>query len=115
MPVAAQVVIAAASLVVVVVSLVAAPGVQVANQDPRAIIGSKELVRITGPTGRTVEAIARVDTGATSTSIDQRMAEDLGFDLQDATRSRSPRPWAGRSARWCPQPCRSRGTPSPPG
>jgi hypothetical protein len=84
MPVAAQVVIAAASLVVVVVSLVAAPGVQVANQDPRAIIGNKELVRITGPTGTTVEAIARVDTGATSTSIDQRMAEDLGFDLEDA-------------------------------
>ncbi len=83
-PVAAQVAVAAASLILILVGVLAAPSTSVADPDPRAIIGNKELVRITGPTGETVEAVARVDTGAKSTSIDRRMAENLGFDLEGA-------------------------------
>lgn len=49
-----------------------------------ATIGEQELVRITGPNGRTIETVARVDTGASASSIDIDIAEDLGFDL-DAT------------------------------
>lgn len=47
-------------------------------------IGEQETVRITGPTGKTIEAIARVDTGASASSIDEDMARKLGFDLKNA-------------------------------
>lgn len=48
------------------------------------VIGTKETVRITGPDGESVEVLARVDTGATSTSIDEEIAEQLDLDLDDA-------------------------------
>lgn len=48
------------------------------------VIGTKETVRLTGPEGDTVEVLARVDTGATSTSIDEDLADRLDLDLDDA-------------------------------
>lgn len=41
-------------------------------------------MRITGPDGEKVGALARIDTGASSSSIDDDIAEELGFDLDDA-------------------------------
>ncbi len=47
-------------------------------------VGTEETVRVTGPTGKTVEVQARIDTGATGSSIDTELAKDLGFDLENA-------------------------------
>lgn len=48
------------------------------------VISTQETVLITGPTGKTVEAVARIDTGATGSSIDDDLAEELEFDLENA-------------------------------
>jgi hypothetical protein len=47
--------------------------------EPRAIIGLAERVTLTGPAGRKV-ATARIDTGATKSSIDFRLAKELGLE-----------------------------------
>lgn len=47
----------------------------------RSTIGEVELVRITGPDGTTVEALARMDTGASVSAIDWEIAEALGLDI----------------------------------
>ncbi|WP_369778177.1 aspartyl protease family protein [Streptomyces sp. R33] len=39
------------------------------------------MVRITGPSHKTVEVLALIDTGATASSMDTALAKDLGFDL----------------------------------
>jgi hypothetical protein len=48
------------------------------------LVSTQETVRITGPTGKTVEAVARIDTGAARSSIDDDLAEELEFDLENA-------------------------------
>ncbi|ATZ25856.1 hypothetical protein SLAV_20160 [Streptomyces lavendulae subsp. lavendulae] len=47
-------------------------------------IGEREMVRITGPSNKTVEVLALIDTGATSSSMDTKLAKSLGFDLAHA-------------------------------
>lgn len=84
MPAVVQVVVAATFLVWLTFLVLAAPSGQVTASEPRATIGTKEIVRITGPTGRTVEVLARIDTGASSTSIDKEIAQELEFDLEGA-------------------------------
>ena len=83
MSAAAQAVLAVVSLALVITGLAFSPRTDV-TRNPEAIIGTQELVRITGPTGETIEALARIDTGATNSSIDDDIAEDLGFDVEDA-------------------------------
>jgi len=80
-PTLAESLLATAALVLLVVGLIAAPGGRGPGTD---VIGERELVRLSGPDGDTVEAVAIVDTGASSSSIDEDIAEELGFDLASA-------------------------------
>jgi len=49
------------------------------------VLGEEERVEVLAPEGgRSVEAVAKVDTGATYTSIDDDLAEDLGLNLENA-------------------------------
>ncbi|MFF2198678.1 7TM domain-containing protein [Streptomyces sp. NPDC058157] len=48
------------------------------------VIGEREMVRISGPNGTTREVLAMVDTGASASSMDTRLAKELGFDLKAA-------------------------------
>jgi len=49
------------------------------------VIGQNEPVILENPeTGERVQVLAKVDTGADRTSIDEDIAEDLGLDLEDA-------------------------------
>ena len=82
-PVVVQVLLAVASLLVLGLGLVLTPDRDIAPT-AGATIGEQELVRITGPNGATIEAVARVDTGASASSLDVAIAEELGFDLDDA-------------------------------
>ncbi|MEW5896086.1 MAG: RimK/LysX family protein [Nanoarchaeota archaeon] len=45
----------------------------------KVILGLTEPVKIKGREGRNADIIARIDTGATSSSIDMRLAEELGL------------------------------------
>lgn len=75
--------LAVTALALVLGAVAFSPRTDVARS-PEAVIGTQELVRITGPDGEKVEALARIDTGASSSSIDDDIAEELGFDLDDA-------------------------------
>ncbi len=83
LPSAVKVLLAAAGVAVLLFALVASPSVQ-GSENSRTALGERELVRITGPDGQTVEALALVDTGATRSSIDEDIADDLGLDLTGA-------------------------------
>lgn len=48
------------------------------------VIGEREMVRVSGPNGKTLEVLAMVDTGASASSMDTKLAKDLGFDLKTA-------------------------------
>ncbi|WP_330295091.1 7TM domain-containing protein [Streptomyces sp. NBC_00503] len=50
------------------------------------VIGEREMVRISGPNGRTADVLAMIDTGASASSMDTALAKDLGFDLAKAPR-----------------------------
>ncbi|MBP2329249.1 hypothetical protein JOF56_009634 [Kibdelosporangium banguiense] len=50
------------------------------------IIGEQELVRVVGPLGKTAEVKAIIDSGAGASSMDTQLAENLGFDLDEAPR-----------------------------
>lgn len=82
-PAAVQVLLAVGALLVLGLSVLFTPD-RGSAPDGGTTVGEQELVRITGPNGRTVEAVARIDTGASASSIDTRIAEDLGFDLDNA-------------------------------
>ncbi len=84
-PVFLQVVLAVFAFVIVLVALVAAPR-QSVTPSSRTVVGVEELVRLTGPTGTNIEVLARIDTGASSSSIDTNLAKSLGFDLENADR-----------------------------
>lgn len=56
------------------------------NMDGKVILGLTEPVRITGSDGKNADIIARIDTGATSSSIDLHLAEELG--LKQISRSK---------------------------
>jgi hypothetical protein len=82
-PAVLQVLLAISLLLALAAMLLLAPDQDVAPA-AAATIGEQELVRITGPNGRTVEAVARIDTGASASALDEGIAERLGFDLEDA-------------------------------
>ncbi|MFE2288740.1 7TM domain-containing protein [Streptomyces sp. NPDC059443] len=50
------------------------------------VIGEREMIRIGGPNGKTAEVLAMIDTGASSSSMDTKLAKELGFDLAKAPR-----------------------------
>ncbi|MEU8525843.1 MULTISPECIES: 7TM domain-containing protein [Streptomyces] len=50
------------------------------------VVGEREMVRISGPTGRSFEVLALIDTGASASSVDTALAKELGFDLDAAPR-----------------------------
>ena len=60
------------------------PGPVAVAPDPAPVVGVVETVRITGPTGESVEVEPRIDTGAAGSSMDDDIAAELGFDLEDA-------------------------------
>jgi len=75
----------AVAAVAVAVAATRAAGSDGGGPDSGAtLIGTTETVRIVGPAGRSTEVEARIDTGATGSSIDDDLAEDLGFDLENA-------------------------------
>lgn len=82
-PVVVQVALTVLVLVGLVVAVVAADGRDVSRPADVAV-GEREIVRITGSDGRTVEAVARIDTGASRSSLDEGLARDLGLDLEGA-------------------------------
>jgi len=82
-PVLVRVLLAVVALAVLVVGIVLLPDRSV-DTSVTPLIGEQETVRVTGPTGQTLEAIARIDTGASASSIDEDMARELGFDLENA-------------------------------
>ena len=82
-PVLVRVLLAVVALAVLVVGIVLLPDRSV-DTSATPLIGEQETVRVTGPTGQTLEAIARIDTGASASSIDEDMARELGFDLENA-------------------------------
>lgn len=48
------------------------------------ILGEEELIELSSREGgETVEVLAKIDTGAGYSSIDEDLAEDLGIDLED--------------------------------
>lgn len=82
-PALVQVLLAVATLVLVVASFVFSDNRQVVTVG-REVVGVEEVVRLTGPEGKTVEVAARIDTGASTSSLDTDLAEDLGYDLDEA-------------------------------
>jgi len=82
-----QVLLVVAGLLVTVAMLLVVPGYGGAAPSS-AVVGETEPVRVTAPDGTTVETVARVDTGASSSAIDRQLAEDLGLDLVNAPRVR---------------------------
>ncbi|GAA2772412.1 7TM domain-containing protein [Streptomyces showdoensis] len=48
------------------------------------VIGEREMVRVSGPTGKSAEVLALIDTGASASSLDTGLARELGFDLAAA-------------------------------
>ena len=48
------------------------------------ILGEEELIELSAREGEeTVEVLAKIDTGAGHSSIDEDLAENLGIDLDD--------------------------------
>ncbi|MCA1702950.1 MAG: hypothetical protein LC808_06645 [Actinobacteria bacterium] len=83
LPVVVRVLVAVVALGVLIIGMIIAPG-RSTSRSALPVIGEQETVRITGPTGKTIEGIARVDTGASASSIDEDLARELGFDLENA-------------------------------
>lgn len=82
-PVVLKVLFAVTTLLVLGLAVLLTPDDDVAPPSG-GTVGVQELIRITGPNGRTVEAIARIDTGATASALDEEIAKGLGFDLDNA-------------------------------
>lgn len=70
-------------VVALVAGLVFAPGQDV-SRPTETKVGEREEVLLTSPDGETVKTIARIDTGASASSIDRGLAEELGLELADA-------------------------------
>jgi alpha-L-glutamate ligase-like protein len=51
------------------------------NISGKKIVGSSEKIKLTLPDGKEIEVLAKIDTGAYSTSIDIELAKQLGFIL----------------------------------
>ncbi|MEV6520674.1 7TM domain-containing protein [Longispora sp. NPDC051575] len=81
-PVVLKVLAATLGLGILVLAVLASPTLSLSRS--QHTVGEREMVRITGPTGRTIEALALIDTGASTSSLDTALARDLGFDLARA-------------------------------
>ncbi|MGI9062581.1 MAG: hypothetical protein ACR2FQ_01985, partial [Pseudonocardiaceae bacterium] len=64
-PVLVRVLLAVVALAVLIVGIVLLPDRSV-DTSATPLIGEQETVRVTGPTGQTLEGIARIDTGASA-------------------------------------------------
>jgi hypothetical protein len=82
-PASGQVIAAVATLAAVVTVVLVVHGTRAAAPGPR-VVGETEMVRVTAPSGKSVEELALFDTGASSSSIDEDLAEDLGIDPDEA-------------------------------
>ncbi|MFE1410947.1 7TM domain-containing protein [Streptomyces sp. NPDC058746] len=81
-PVLLKVLAAVAGLGVLLLGVLGSPDRSL-GRSPE-VIGEREMVRVSGPNGKTLEVLAMVDTGASASSMDTRLAKDLGFDLKTA-------------------------------
>ncbi|MFI8500706.1 7TM domain-containing protein [Streptomyces sp. NPDC085524] len=81
-PVLLKVLAAVAGLGVLLLGVLGSPDRSL-GRSPE-VIGERETVRVSGPNGKTLEVLAMVDTGASASSMDTRLAKDLGFDLKTA-------------------------------
>ncbi|WP_143047057.1 7TM domain-containing protein [Amycolatopsis xylanica] len=50
------------------------------------VVGDQEMVQLAGPAGTTIQVKAIIDTGASASAMDTRLARSLGFDLDAAPR-----------------------------
>lgn len=58
--------------------------VRPAQNEDLVVLGKEEVVELSaGETGESAERLARIDTGAGYSSIDEDLAEDLGINLDD--------------------------------
>src|SRR3954447_4966252 len=74
-------------LAVVAALVLGASSAQAAGTRPdgASTLGRKELVRVVAPQGgKSHEGFARIDTGAARSSIDTKLAKELGLDLANA-------------------------------
>lgn len=53
------------------------------SEQEKQIIGSKETIKIITPDGKR-EVVAKIDTGADSSSIDEKLAKDLGMEIDES-------------------------------
>lgn len=83
LPVAAQVLVAAGLLLLVLGGLLFSPTGVVSDPQPRGTLGEQETVRVSGPAGE-LYVPARVNTGAGASTLDGSLAERLGYDLDAA-------------------------------
>lgn len=82
-PASGQVVAGVAVLAAALTVVLLVHGTREAAPAPR-VVGETEMVRVSAPGGESVEELALFDTGASSSSIDEDLAEDLGLDPDDA-------------------------------
>ncbi|MEV8590775.1 7TM domain-containing protein [Streptomyces sp. NPDC051180] len=83
-PVFVKVLAAVAALVFLLLGVLGSPD-RPLGRTPE-VVGEREMVRISGPTGVTSEVLALIDTGASASSVDTALARELGFDLDAAPR-----------------------------
>ena len=83
MPASGQVIAAVAALAAALTVVLVVHGAGQEEPTPR-VVGETEMVRVTAPGGESVEELALFDTGASSSSIDEDLAEDIGLDPDEA-------------------------------
>lgn len=81
LPVVVKVVAIAIGAAVLSAGLLFSPARNVIGPD---VVGEQEIVRIIGPAGQTKEVKAVIDSGAGASSMDTKLARELGFDLENA-------------------------------
>ncbi|MFF4011301.1 7TM domain-containing protein [Streptomyces sp. NPDC001717] len=81
-PVLLKVLAAVAALGVLLLGVLGSPDRSLGHSPE--VIGEREMVRVSGPNGKTLEVLAMVDTGASASSMDTKLAKELGFDLKAA-------------------------------
>ncbi|MFD7561051.1 7TM domain-containing protein [Streptomyces sp. NPDC059835] len=81
-PVLLKVLAAVAALGVLLLGVLGSPDRNLGHSPD--VIGEREMVRVSGPNGKTLEVLAMVDTGASASSMDTKLAKELGFDLKAA-------------------------------
>ncbi|MFB6837162.1 7TM domain-containing protein [Streptomyces sp. NPDC056361] len=83
-PVFVKVLAAVAGVACLLMSVIGSPDRPLSRSGE--VVGEREMVRITGPSGASSEVLALIDTGASASSVDTALAKELGFDLAAAPR-----------------------------